>query len=214
MDTNDNNTGSSTDTINAVDNPSTTVTSTLDNKGRRKVLKTVGAASLLSAGGITMPALVGYAKEFDGITLQGASFASTFFEYLKNYFPEFEEQTGIKLNFETNAFPVYNQRTDLELSTQGSALDVINVTFIYSGRWIGAGWVENLRPYVEDPNLTPEDWDWKDFVGGTMAAMSDANGDPHAFPWEAGAMIMMASRADLPWQPHPNLGYAGGGQGR
>lgn len=168
----------------------------ISNLSRRKVLKTAGAATLM-AGGLAAPARIGYAQQYAGVTLQGASFASTFFEYLQGYFPEFEEMTGAKLNFETNAFPVYNQRTDLELSTKGSALDVINVTFIYSGRWIGAGWVENLRPYVEDTNLTPEDWDWQDFVGGTMAAMSDANGDPHAFPWEAGAMIMMASRADL-----------------
>ena len=38
------------------------------------------------------------------------------------------------------AFPVYNQRTDLELSTKGSAIDACNITFIYPGRWIGAGW--------------------------------------------------------------------------
>lgn len=164
---------------------------------RRKVLKAIGAGSVAVAGGVALPGRIGYAKQFDGVTLQGASFASTFFEYLKGYFPEFEEQTGIKLNFVTNAFPVFNQRTDLELSIRGSALDVINVTFIYSGRWIGAGWIENLKPYVDDPNLTPEDWDWKDFVGGTMAAMSGANGDPHAFPLEAGAMIMMAARGDL-----------------
>ncbi len=164
---------------------------------RRKVIKTAGAASVLAASSLAFPAITGYAKEFAGVTLQGASFSSTFFEYLKNYFPEFEEQTGMKVNFVTNAFPVYNQRTDLELSTKGSALDVINVTFIYSGRWIGANWVENLKPYVDDPNLTPSEWDYKDFVGGTMAAMSGANGDPYAFPWEAGAMIMMASRADL-----------------
>ncbi|MGI9525303.1 MAG: ABC transporter substrate-binding protein [Hyphomicrobiaceae bacterium] len=161
---------------------------------RRKVLKTAGAAA---AAGLALPGRIGYAKEFDGVTLQGASFSSTFFGYLKNYFPEFEEQTGMKVNFVTNAFPVFNQRTDLELSTKGSALDVINVTFIYSGRWIGAGWVENLKPYIEDPNLTPSDWDAADFVGGTMASLQDANGDPHGFPWEAGAMIMGASRADL-----------------
>jgi len=163
---------------------------------RRTLLKTAGVASL-AATGLAMPARIGYAKPFSGVTLQGASFASTFFQYLENYIPEFEEQTGMKVNFVTNAFPIYNQRTDLELSTKGSALDVINVTFIYSGRWIGAGWVENLRPYVEDENLTPPDWDWKDFVGGTMAALVDANGDPHGFPWEAGAMIMIASRGDL-----------------
>ena len=161
---------------------------------RRTVLKTAGAAA---AAGLALPGRIGYAKEFDGVTLQGASFSSTFFTYLENYFPEFEEQTGMKLNFVTNAFPVFNQRTDLELSTKGSALDVINVTFIYSGRWIGAGWVENLKPFIEDANLTPDDWDAADFVGGTMASLSDANGDPHGFPWEAGAMIMGASRADL-----------------
>jgi len=175
----------------------TSATSAPKGVSRRKVIKTAGAASVMAAGGLAFPAITGFAKEFSGVTLQGASFASTFFEYLKNYFPEFEEQTGMKVNFVTNAFPVYNQRTDLELSTKGSALDVINVTFIYSGRWIGANWVENLRPYVEDANLTPDDWDHKDFVGGTMAAMSGANGDPYAFPWEAGAMIMIASRADL-----------------
>ena len=155
------------------------------NISRRDVIKKVGAVSVLAASGVAFPAITGFAKEFTGVTLQGASFSSTFFEYLKGYFPEFEEQTGMKVNFVTNAFPIYNQRTDLELSTKGKALDVINVTFIYSGRWIGANWVENLRPYVEDANLTPPDWDWKDFVGGTMAAMSGANGDPYAFPWEA-----------------------------
>jgi len=174
-----------------------TTDSSSNGLSRRKLLKTAGAASAVAATGVAMPARIGWAKPFSGVTLQGASFASTFFQYLENYIPEFEEQTGMRVNFVTNAFPIYNQRTDLELSTQGSALDVINVTFIYSGRWIGAGWVENLRPYVEDPNLTPEDWDWKDFVGGTMAAMNDVNGDPHGFPWEAGAMIMMASRGDL-----------------
>ena len=30
-----------------------------------------------------------------------------------------------------------------------------------------------------------------------MASLSDANGDPHGFPWEAGAKILAASRADL-----------------
>jgi multiple sugar transport system substrate-binding protein len=164
---------------------------------RRQALKSAGMVSAAAATSVAFPALVGFAKEFDGVTLQGASFASTFFQYLKGYFPEFEEQTGMKVNFVTNAFPVFNQRTDLELSTKGSALDVINVTFIYSGRWIGAGWVENLEPYVADPNLTPGDWDARDFVGGTMASLQDANGNAHGFPWEAGAMIMAASRADL-----------------
>ena len=69
-----------------------------------ELLKTAGATSVLAASGIAFPALTGFAKEFKGVTLQGASFSSTFFKYLENYFPEFEEQTGMKVNFVTNAF--------------------------------------------------------------------------------------------------------------
>ena len=66
-------------------------------------------------------------KPYAGTTINGSCFQTTYFEYLKNYFPQFEEKTGIKVNFNMQAFPVYNQRTDLELSTKGSALDVCNV---------------------------------------------------------------------------------------
>src|SRR5688572_91835 len=108
---------------------------------RRTLLKSTAATAALGAVGVSFPALVGYAKPFDGVTINGASFQHVFHEYLKEYIPEFEEQSGMKVNFDTQAFPVYNQRTDLELSTQGGAWDFINITFIYSGRWIGAGWM-------------------------------------------------------------------------
>ena len=99
---------------------------------RRTVLK--GVAATAAAGTVGFPAVVGFAKEFSGVTINGASFQHVFFNYLKEYIPEFEEQSGMKVNFHTQAFPVYNQRTDLELSTRGSALDIVNVTFIYTGR--------------------------------------------------------------------------------
>ena len=65
------------------------------------------------------------------------AFSMPFHQYLKDYFPEFEAATGIKVEFDVQAFPVYNQRMDLELSTGGSAYDVAVLTFVYQGRWIG-----------------------------------------------------------------------------
>jgi multiple sugar transport system substrate-binding protein len=142
--------------------------------------------------------VLGQAKgPYAGTTINASCFQTTYFEYLKNYFPEFEEKTGIKVNFNMQAFPVYNQRTDLELSTKGSSLDVINVTFIYSGRWIGAGWVTSLDEFTKNPNATPPDWDPADFVAGPQSAMQNAKGETFGFSWEAGAMILAASRADL-----------------
>ena len=125
-------------------------------------------------------------------------FQTTYFEYLKNYFPQFEEKTGIKVNFTMQAFPVYNQRTDLELSTKGSALDVINVTFIYSGRWIGAGWITHLDTFTKDAKIHARRLGRRRIsLGGPQSAMKNAKGETFGFPWEAGAMILGAARYDL-----------------
>ena len=119
---------------------------------RRTVLRGGVGAAALASGLLPAPALLAQTnKPYAGTTINASCFQTTYFEYLKNYFPQFEEKTGIKVAFTMQAFPVYNQRTDLELSTKGSALDVINVTFIYSGRWIGAGWVTNLDSFTKDP---------------------------------------------------------------
>ena len=136
-------------------------------------------------------------KPYNGTTINASCFQTTYYEYLKNYFPQFQEKTGIKVNFTMQAFPVYNQRTDLELSTKGSAMDVCNVTFIYSGRWIGAGWMTPLDQFFKDAKYTPADWDPDDFVSGAQSAMKNAKGETFAFTHEAGAMLNIASRYDL-----------------
>ena len=131
----------------------------MSGPNRRAVLR---EASLRGprAGVLAAPAVHAQGgKPYAGTTINGSCFQTTYFEYLKNYFPQFEEKTGIKVNFNMQAFPVYNQRTDLELSTKGSAIDVCNVTFIYSGRWIGAGWLTNLDSFTKDTKYTPADWD-------------------------------------------------------
>jgi len=161
---------------------------------RRAVLAAGAGGTIL----FRAPSLLGQAKsKFSGATIRGAAFSLPFHEYLRKYFPEFEDRTGIKITFDIQAFPVYNQRMDLELSTRGSTYDLINVTFIYQNRWIGAGWVSNLDEFTTDANATPPDWDPADFVPGVQASMRDAKGKTYAYGIEAGAMILGAARGDL-----------------
>jgi multiple sugar transport system substrate-binding protein len=158
---------------------------------RRSVLGGVAAS-------LPAPAVLGQAKsKYAGTTIRGAAFSLPFHQYLKDYFPEFEAATGIKLAFDIQAFPIYNQRMDLELSTGGSSYDVIIVTFIYQNRWIGAGWVSDLDEFTTDANATPAEWDAADFVPGVEASMRDAKGHTYAYGVEAGAMILNVARADL-----------------
>lgn len=165
---------------------------------RRQVLQ-IGATALAAAvtGPLNVPAQVGKAKPFAGTTLNVSCWSAPYAKWLADYLPEFEEQTGMKVNYETPSFPIYNQRVDLELSTKGSAYDVLNITFIYTSRWIGAGWFTPLEEFIKDPNKTPPDWEPEDFLEGVVKPMRDQKGVIHGFPWIADAYISAAARYDL-----------------
>jgi multiple sugar transport system substrate-binding protein len=164
---------------------------------------TISRRSLLLAGTggaviLRAPAILGKAKsQYAGTTIRGAGFSLPFHQYLRQYFPEFEDQTGIKIAFDVEAFPVYNQRMDLELSTRGSSYDVVIITFIYQGRWIGAGWMTDLDAFTSNPNMTPPEWQPADFLPGLEASMRDAKGHTYGYGVEAGAMMLFAARGDL-----------------
>jgi multiple sugar transport system substrate-binding protein len=108
----------------------------------------IGAANLALRG--QAPAQGG-AKPLQGVKLNVACWSGPYPQFLGQYIHEFESATGAQVNYETPAASVYNQRADLELSTRGSAYDVLNITFIYSSRWIGAGWFQPLDDLIKDP---------------------------------------------------------------
>ena len=166
---------------------------------RRRLLAT-GAAAALGTAAAFRPGRApaqGGAKPFQGTTLNVSCWSAPYPKWLADYIPEFEEETGIRVNYDTPAFPVYNQRVDLELSTQGSAFDVLNVTFIYSSRWIGAGWFTPLDEYMGDPNRTPAGWAPDDFLPGAVAPLKGADGKTYGLPWIADVYMAAAGRFDL-----------------
>lgn len=164
---------------------------------RRTVLKGVVGGAAAGLAGLRAPAVLGQAKKFGGVTLNGAAFTHVYQGHIKELLPEFESRTGIKVHFETQAFPIYNQRADLELSTKGQAYDFLCITYIYAARWIGAGWFHPLDEFVNNPNLTPPDWDAADFDPAAMTPLHDAKGKVYGFPWEQSAILMAAARGDL-----------------
>jgi len=137
------------------------------------------------------------AKKFQGVTLNVSTFSAAYPKLLQQYLPEFEALTGAKVNYDAPSFPVYNQRADLELSTKGSAYDVVNVTFIYSSRWINSGWLTPLDDFIKNPNLTPADWDVNDFLPGARAPETGRDGKLYGIPWTAEALLSASSRFDL-----------------
>jgi multiple sugar transport system substrate-binding protein len=163
---------------------------------RRRLLQ---AAAALGASAM-LPGLVraqSGAKKYSGVTLNVSVFSTAYAKLLQQWLPEFEASSGAKVNFDAPSFPVYNQRADLELSTRGSAYDVLNVTFIYSSRWINSGWLTPLDDFIKNPALTPADWDVKDFLPGALAPETGKDGKLYGIPWDAEALLSGSSRFDL-----------------
>lgn len=163
---------------------------------RRRLLQ---AAAALGASAI-LPAMVraqSGAKKYSGVTLNVSVFSTAYAKLLQQWLPEFEASSGAKVNFDAPSFPVYNQRADLELSTRGSAYDVVNVTFIYSSRWINSGWLTPLDEFIRNPSLTSADWDVKDFLPGALAPETGKDGKLYGIPWDAEVLLSASSRFDL-----------------
>jgi len=164
---------------------------------RRRLLGTAAASAAVSAaGGLAFPAIA-QGKPFGGLKLRGAAYQHGFFNILRKYIPEFEQQTGMTVDLQLSAFPVYNQQADLELSSGGSAWDFCNVTFILAARWVAAGLLARLDDFTGDRKLTPASWNPDDFVRGAQIPYLDKAGKTYAFSWEGGAMVMGLSRTDL-----------------
>ena len=59
------------------------------------------------------------------------------------------------------------------------------------------GLLANLDEFTSDPNLTPAEWNPKDFVDGAQVPYRDTKGATFGYSWEGGAMLMGLSRMDL-----------------
>lgn len=99
-------------------------------------------------------------KPYAGVELNvlDVSYAPT--NGLIEYIPEFEEMTGIKVNVETNAYADVNTKKEVELSAGSNAYDVMHICSATVNRLAGAGWVEDLTPYIE----ASPDYDYEDII--------------------------------------------------
>jgi multiple sugar transport system substrate-binding protein len=131
-----------------------------------------------------------FSKRFAGTTIRVSMFDTAFPRGLRALLPEFTELTGINVDFELLGFTVFLQRSDLELSGGTGAVDAMTLVFAQSGRWIGAGWPEDLTPFIKDSNF-----DIDDLLPGPLAAMRRGE-KIYGIPWLADSQLMLY-RKDL-----------------
>ena len=81
--------------------------------------------------------------------------------------PEFEQLTGIKLNWEHLPQEQNRQKVQTELTAKNKDLDLLWVAPHVEGlKYLRAGWLVPLDEFLGKPNLVPPDFEVQDFAPG------------------------------------------------
>ncbi|MEZ4500907.1 MAG: sugar ABC transporter substrate-binding protein [Thermomicrobiales bacterium] len=126
---------------------------------RRQLVGGAGAAGLSAAIGTRfgVPAAaqeITYSRDFEGTTLNALMEDLTETTVIEEMLPEFEELTGIKVQFEKVVYPVMHDLlvTQLASGEGNGAYDFLQVDFYWTYEFARSGWVEELTPRIEASN--------------------------------------------------------------
>lgn len=104
-------------------------------------------------------------------------------DILLAHMPEFEELTGITVGAEQIPEQQARQKQVIEFSSGATSFDVCHYSYHVHKRLFAKNhWTEDLSALLDDPSMTPEDYDWSDFSSGAKAYATDTEGRITSLP--------------------------------
>jgi len=91
----------------------------------------------------------GEGKPYEGTTLNVALVAESRSDAIKQLLPEFEDQTGIKVNLDILPYPTLQEKQFTAVTQQSGAYDIVHVDCVWMGQYAGQGWLEPVTDFVE-----------------------------------------------------------------
>lgn len=106
---------------------------------------------------------------FDGVELRVVGANHPWQEAIEPLIPEFEEQTGIKVNFEKFFEDQLTQKLTTEFTAGSSSIDVFMIRPLQEGKLFSQnGWVADISDKVDDP-----EFEFEDFTESSVNSMKD-----------------------------------------
>jgi multiple sugar transport system substrate-binding protein len=164
--------------------------------GRRMLLTNTAAV-------LAMPAIIRHAgaqssfdwKRFKGQTITVSLTKNPRADNLQAHQKEFEEMTGIKVLSEQMPEQQQRPKMVMELASGNPSFDVTHYSLHVSKRVVGVGhWLEDLRPYLANPQLTSPDYDWADMSAGALRAATQPDGRIDSLPVETDIWLVYYNR--------------------
>jgi len=126
-----------------------------------------------AALGATMLAALAAPAAAQGVTLRALMEDVPETQIIEGLLPEFEKETGIKVEFEKIGYGDMHDKLVAQLIAPESYYNLLEVDFLWAGEFPKAGWLADLKPFVEKSGF-----DMKPFIpamvellGNTAEAM-------------------------------------------
>ncbi|MFE3838241.1 extracellular solute-binding protein [Pseudogemmobacter sonorensis] len=109
----------------------------------------------------------------DGVTLRALMEDVPETKIIEALLPEFEAETGIKVEFEKVGYGDMHDKLIAQLVVGESYYNLLSVDFLWAGEFPAGGWLEDLNPYVEKTgfDMAPVIPAMLDLLGRTDEAM-------------------------------------------
>jgi len=97
-------------------------------------------------------------RQFEGTELHGINFIMPIQEVYDNRLAEFEELTGIKVDFEYVDANSFAQKIIADFASGMGQYDVVSVGLSYREEYVAGNYLEDLNNYLNNPDLTDLEW--------------------------------------------------------
>ena len=155
---------------------------------RRDILR-LGATA--AAGAAVGPFVMRVAGAADAFNWQRFKGSKIFIQFTKNpwsntmekMIPDFEKQTGIKVEFADLPEIQARQKLTVEFTAGTGGIDVWYTSMhVEKRRFWKSGWYLDLKKFLNDPTMTAPDYDWKDMAAGAVSIATQPDGSISGLP--------------------------------
>ena len=168
---------------------------------RREVLRLGGVLAAGAAG----PFVLRHAGAADAFNWRRFAGQNIFILFTKHpwsttiigLLPEFEKQTGIKVEFSELPEIQARQKLTVEFTAGSGGIDAwFTSLHVEKRRFWKSGWFADIGKFLKDPTMTAPDYDWNDIAKVAQTAATQPDGTISALPFMVDSMSLFY-RKDL-----------------
>jgi multiple sugar transport system substrate-binding protein len=155
---------------------------------RRDALRLGATAVVGAAVGPFVMRVAGAADAFSWQRFKGSKIfiqvnKNPWSETMQKMLPEFEKQTGIKVEFAELPEIQARQKLTVEFTAGSGGIDVWATSMhVEKRRFWRAGWYFDVSKFLKDPTMTAPDYDWSDMTAGARAIATQSDGSISGLP--------------------------------